>query len=111
MAASAAHDGARSPWLRGELAIEALRNDPSGTWEGRYVLWAGDHLWGAYNDLKSAESAVTPHELMAEMETSYIVTKLEEQRVTTFARAVVQTYRRNAVATIQISVAESSSAL
>jgi hypothetical protein len=111
MAASAARDGARSTWLRGELAIEALRNDPSGTWEGRYVLWAGDHLWGAYGDLRAAETAVTPHELTAEMETSYIVTKLEEQRVATFARAVVQTYRRQTLAPIQIAAAESSSAL
>lgn len=90
-----AYTGARSPWLRGELAIEALRNDPSGNWEGRYVLWAADHLWGAFHQLTDAEGAIAEPDLSAEVESAYIVTKLEEKRLAPFARAVVQTYRRH----------------
>jgi hypothetical protein len=95
--ADAARDGARSPWLRGELAIEALRNDPSGNWEGRYVLWAGDHLWGAFHELQGAEAAIAEPPQNPEAEIAYIVTKLEEKRLAPFARAVVQTYRRTAL--------------
>ncbi len=90
----AAHTGARSPWLRGELAIEALRNDPSGSWESRYVLWAGDHLWGAFDHLQAAEEAISTPETEPAHESAYIVTKLEEKHLAPFARAVVQTYRR-----------------
>jgi hypothetical protein len=93
--ASDAHTGALSPWMRGELAIEALRNDPSGNWEGRYVLWAGDHLWGAFHQLQAAEESIAPPDMEAEHETAYIVTKLEEKRFAPFARAVVQMYRRH----------------
>ncbi|HEY7779460.1 MAG TPA: hypothetical protein VIC85_04530 [Ktedonobacterales bacterium] len=89
-----ARTGARSPWLRGELAIEALRNDPSGSWEGRYVLWAGDHLWGAFGQLEAAEDAVGTTTADPEVDVAHIVTKLEEKHLTPFARAVVQTYRR-----------------
>ena len=91
-----AHAGARSPWLRGELAIEALRHDPSGTWEGRYVLWAGDHLWGAFHQLADAEDAIAEPDRECDLESAYIVTKLEEKHLAPFARAVVQTYRRHA---------------
>jgi hypothetical protein len=95
---AAARTGARSPWLRGELALEALRNDPSGNWEGRFVLWAGDHLWGAFHSLDEAESTIAEPDMEAELETAFIVTKLEEKRLAPFARAVVQTYRRHALA-------------
>lgn len=90
-----ARTGARSPWLRGELAIEALRNDPSGSWEGRYVLWAGDHLWGAFGQLEAAEEAVGAADSDPQVDIAHIVTKLEEKHLTPFARAVVQTYRRH----------------
>jgi hypothetical protein len=93
-----ARDAARSPWLRGELAIEALRNDPSGTWEGRFVLWACDHLWGAFHKLEGAEAAIAEPPSDSAVEIAYIVTKLEEKRLAPFARAVVQTYRRSALA-------------
>jgi hypothetical protein len=98
-----AQSGARSSWLRGELAIEALRNDPSGNWEGRFVLWAEDHLWGAYHHLQSAEDAFSPPEVEPEHETACIVTKLEEQHMVSFARAVVQTYRRRTLAPVQVA--------
>jgi hypothetical protein len=98
LSAEDARDGARSPWLRGELALEALRNDPSGNWEGRYVLWAGDHLWGAYHQLQAAEEAITTPESESAHETAYIVTKLEEKHLVPFARAVVQSYRRPSLA-------------
>lgn len=94
---ASAASGARSPWLRGELAIEALRHDPSGSWEGRYVLWAGDHLWGAFHQLTDAEGAIADPDPEAELDTAYIVTKLEEKHLAPFARAVVQTYRRHGV--------------
>jgi hypothetical protein len=90
--------GARSPWLRGELAIEALRHDPSGNWEGLYVLWASDHLWGAFHELQAAEDAVMPVDEDKDVEAAQIVTKLAEQRVGAFIRAVVQTYRRQPLA-------------
>lgn len=105
-----ARNGARSPWLRGELAIEALRNDPSGNWEGRYVLWANDHLCGAYDHLQLAEDAITTPETPPETETAYIVTKLEEKHLASFARAVVQTYRRNSLARVEASSAREESA-
>ena len=112
MSANDARDGSRSPWLRGELAIEALRNDPSGNWEGRYVLWAGDHLWGAFDQLEAAETAIAPTELTAETETAYIITKLEEKRLAPFVRAVVQTYRRHALVGSHVAPsAEGSSTL
>ena len=100
-----AQTGARSPWLRGELAIEALRSDPSGNWEGRFVLWAEDHLWGAYHQLKLAEYAITIPVAEPAHETAYIVTKLEEQRMVSFARAVVQTYRRQTPAHAEAAAA------
>ncbi|HEY7833079.1 MAG TPA: hypothetical protein VIG30_05885 [Ktedonobacterales bacterium] len=110
-AAATAFAGARSPWLRGELAIEALRNDPSGNWEGRYVLWAGDHLWGAFHQLTEAEGSIADPDLAAELETAYIVTKLEEKRLAPFARAVVQTYRRHALAPAEAAPVEGQAAL
>ncbi len=100
-----ASDGARSPWLRGELALEALRNDPSGNWEGRFVLWACDHLWGAFHQLEDAEAAIAEPSGNSEVEMACIVTKLEEKRLAPFARAVVQTYRRRS-----LSRAEAASA-
>jgi hypothetical protein len=98
--ADEAHHGARSSWLRGELAIEALRNDPSGNWEGRFVLWAEDHLWGAYHQLQSAEDAISTPDAPPEHDTACIVTKLEEQHMISFARAVMQTYRRRPMAEV-----------
>lgn len=106
--ASDAHSGAHSPWMRGELAIEALRNDPSGSWEGRYVLWAGDHLWGAFNDLQAAEEAIAAPDPDADHETAYIVTKLEEKRFAPFARAVVQTYRTQSPARVEATTTAES---
>lgn len=105
--AEEAHLGSRSSWLRGELAIEALRNDPSGNWEGRFVLWAEDHLWGAYHHLQSAEDALSTPEpdKEPEHETACIVTKLEEQHMVSFARAVVQTYRRRSLAPVPSAAA------
>jgi hypothetical protein len=104
-AADTAREAAHSPWLRGELAIEALRNDPSGTWEGRFVLWAGDHLWGAYHELQLAEAAIATPEADHASETAYIVTKLEEKHLGSLARAVVQTYRRPSLAHAEVSPA------
>jgi hypothetical protein len=103
--AEEAHCGARSSWLRGELAIEALRNDPSGNWEGRFVLWADDHLWGAYHHLLSAEEAISVPEGEVEHDSACIVTKLEEQHMISFARAVMQTYRRRPLAEVPVAAA------
>jgi hypothetical protein len=100
-----AHSGARSSWLRGELAIEALRNDPSGNWEGRFVLWADDHLWGAYHHLQSAEEAISTPVADGEHDTACIVTKLEEQHMISFARAVMQTYRRPRPSEVPVAAA------
>lgn len=103
--AEEAHTGARSSWLRGELAIEALRNDPSGNWEGRFVLWAEDHLWGAYHHLQSAEEAISTPDAQLEHDCACIVTKLEEQHMISFARAVMQTYRRRPLAEVSVTAA------
>jgi hypothetical protein len=99
-----AREAARSPWLRGELAIEALRNDPCGNWEGLYVLWAGDHLCGAYDRLQAAEDAVAGAD-ESEAEIAHIVTKLEEKSFNRFHRAVVQSYRRHVHPAIETAAA------